>query len=182
MKSYHGLIIGEHHQVWAKDGQSYELLPARSQALCNHSPDGFCWGYNGSGPAQLALAILIDFTGDEAWALKHYQQFKGDKIATFHIDRPFTLSGDEIGQWVQRTNEFAQALGRTIRLRTIYCPKCGAYSQGNLPSVAALPVHFTASAPDTEMLLAESLSQEGVCAASEQLVETQPASRELAPP
>ncbi len=28
--------------------------------LANHSPDGFSWGYGGSGPAQLALAILAD--------------------------------------------------------------------------------------------------------------------------
>jgi len=28
--------------------------------LMNHSPDGFNWGYGGSGPAQLALAILAD--------------------------------------------------------------------------------------------------------------------------
>lgn len=28
--------------------------------LFNHSPDGFAWGYGGSGPAQLALAILAD--------------------------------------------------------------------------------------------------------------------------
>jgi len=29
--------------------------------LWNHSPDGFEWGYGGSGPAQLALAIYQDF-------------------------------------------------------------------------------------------------------------------------
>jgi hypothetical protein len=28
--------------------------------LFNHSPTGFEWGYSGSGPAQLALAILVD--------------------------------------------------------------------------------------------------------------------------
>ena len=28
--------------------------------LWNHSPTGFEWGYGGSGPAQLALAILAD--------------------------------------------------------------------------------------------------------------------------
>lgn len=26
--------------------------------LQRYSPDGFCWGYSGSGPSQLALAIL----------------------------------------------------------------------------------------------------------------------------
>ena len=49
--------------------------------LRNHSPTGFAWAYAGSGPAQLALAILADATGDDATALRHYQQFKFDKIA-----------------------------------------------------------------------------------------------------
>src|SRR5204863_5783137 len=35
------------------------LRPGRSQRVINHSPDGFAWGYGGSGPAQLALAILL---------------------------------------------------------------------------------------------------------------------------
>ena len=42
----------------------------------NHSPTGFAWGYSGSGPAQLALALLIDATGDQDIALQHYQDFK----------------------------------------------------------------------------------------------------------
>ena len=37
------------------------LDPFPSQAVRNHSPTGFAWGYGGSGPAQLALAILIDW-------------------------------------------------------------------------------------------------------------------------
>ncbi|MCK4554525.1 hypothetical protein KAU19_06245, partial [Candidatus Parcubacteria bacterium] len=43
--------------VWL-DG--YQLSPKKSQLVINHSPDGFAWGYGGSGPAQLALAILIE--------------------------------------------------------------------------------------------------------------------------
>jgi hypothetical protein len=31
--------------------------------LWNHSPTGFEWGYGGSGPAQLALALLADHLG-----------------------------------------------------------------------------------------------------------------------
>ena len=41
-----------------------------------HSPTGFAWGYGGSGPAQLALALLLDATGSELLALRHYQKFK----------------------------------------------------------------------------------------------------------
>lgn len=35
-------------------------LPPRND-LFNHSPNGFEWGYGGSGPAQLALAILAHY-------------------------------------------------------------------------------------------------------------------------
>ncbi len=38
------------------------LRPLKSQQILNHSPDGFAWGYSGSGPAQLALAILLEYT------------------------------------------------------------------------------------------------------------------------
>jgi hypothetical protein len=44
--------------------------------LCNHSPTGFEWGYGGSGPAQLALALLADHLGNTERALTLYQAFK----------------------------------------------------------------------------------------------------------
>ncbi len=56
------------------------LRPERSQKVYNHSPDGFNWGYGGSGPAQLALAILLKFT-DKDTALRLHQEFKWDVIA-----------------------------------------------------------------------------------------------------
>jgi len=40
------------------DGEARQL-PLRLD-LANHSPTGFEWGYGGSGPAQLALAIIAD--------------------------------------------------------------------------------------------------------------------------
>lgn len=49
--------------------------------LRNHSPTGFAWGYSGSGPAQLALAILTDATGEQELALRHYQDFKARFVA-----------------------------------------------------------------------------------------------------
>lgn len=43
--------------------------------LWNHSPTGFECGYGGSGPAQLALAILAHCCGDDL-AVKYHQAFK----------------------------------------------------------------------------------------------------------
>lgn len=59
-------------------------LPLRLD-LWSHSPTGFEFGYGGSGPAQLALAILADCCGDEA-AVEHHQGFKWAVIA--HITGP----------------------------------------------------------------------------------------------
>lgn len=56
------------------------LNPQKSQAIRNHSPDGFSWGYAGSGPAQLALAILLELYSEE-YAMQHYQEFKNNVIA-----------------------------------------------------------------------------------------------------
>jgi hypothetical protein len=51
-----------------------ELDPRRD--LANHSPTGFNWGYSGSGPAQLALAILADALQDDERALRLHQAYK----------------------------------------------------------------------------------------------------------
>lgn len=56
------------------------LDPEPSQRVWNHSPDGFAWGYGGSGPAQLALALLlVELDADEAVHL--HQVFKREFIA-----------------------------------------------------------------------------------------------------
>lgn len=41
-----------------------------------HSPDGFEWGYGGSGPADLALNILLKFGLDQEEAFRLHQDFK----------------------------------------------------------------------------------------------------------
>src|SRR5687767_12302156 len=57
------------------------LTPYRSQALRNHSPDGFNWGYGGSGPAQLALALLLAADIADDIALRLYQDFKWEYVS-----------------------------------------------------------------------------------------------------
>jgi hypothetical protein len=60
MKTYIGFRNDEGAQVVVRlaDGSLVELNPRNDWR--NHSPDGFEWGYGGSGPAQLALAIVGD--------------------------------------------------------------------------------------------------------------------------
>lgn len=48
-----------------EDGGERRPLNPRNE-LYNHSPNGFEWGYGGSGPAQLALAILADHLATKA--------------------------------------------------------------------------------------------------------------------
>lgn len=74
------------------------LDPTASQAVYNHSPDGFSWGYRGSGPAQLALAILLDVT-DAKRALELYQLFKEDIIAILDTEHDFTINLD-VQKWI----------------------------------------------------------------------------------
>ncbi len=88
--------------MWEGD-DAKPLDPKPSQALRNHSPDGFEWGYAGSGPAQLALAILLDYTGDAATALRHYQTFKAEIIAGLPRESgSWQISGAEIQRFLFR--------------------------------------------------------------------------------
>ncbi len=64
-------------EVWI-DGQP--VSAERSLKVSNHSPTGFSWGYPGSGPAQLALAILLRYL-PESEAVAFYQDFKFKFIA-----------------------------------------------------------------------------------------------------
>ena len=79
-----GLIRGtEESGVVLVDGKPLPLKP--SLAIENHSPTGFAWGYLGSGPAQLALALLLELT-DRPFAQTHYQQFKDAFVSRWHGD------------------------------------------------------------------------------------------------
>ncbi len=51
--------------------------------LRSHSPTGFEWGYAGSGPAQLALALAADVLRDDDRALLVYQRLKFELVGAF---------------------------------------------------------------------------------------------------
>lgn len=75
----------------------------RLEPIGEHSPDGFEWGYGGSGPAELALAILADHLDCEPPAAL-YQAFKAAVVANLN----------HFG-WQLRASEIAGWLGRNLR-------------------------------------------------------------------
>lgn len=82
--------------VWIIDGDgNSRALPMRTD-LSNHSPTGFEWGFGGSGPAQLALALLADAAGDDAIALRMHQRFKFAVIGRLARDKRWRLTQEEI--------------------------------------------------------------------------------------
>ena len=90
-----GHLIKDYDRVVARDGKV--INPAQSLRVVNHSPDGFSWGYPGSGPAQLALGILIvHFNGDVERAQAIYQDFKDLVIARLDMDSDFELTDEQV--------------------------------------------------------------------------------------
>jgi hypothetical protein len=112
----------------------------------NHSPDGFEWGYGGSGPAQLALALCVDALRREGkpWPVQRaqriYQHLKADVIASHHEEQ-WRLSWYDVTQYVERMEA---GLG-PLELATCdihsdekfpfseFCPKCLAAEQATCP-------------------------------------------------
>lgn len=79
--------------IGTRQGGSRALAPRHD--LRNHSPTGFNWGYGGSGPAQLALALLADVLGDDERALAVYQNFKWRVVARLD-NAGWELTDDEV--------------------------------------------------------------------------------------
>ena len=57
---------------------------------------GFEWTYEGESPQQLALAILVDYLGDNERAIRLSEPFMKQIVA--NLDNDWTLKSDEIDQ------------------------------------------------------------------------------------
>jgi hypothetical protein len=92
------------------------LSPRRSLKVRNHSPTGFSWGFGGSGPAQLALALLLDVVGRDE-AQRYYQAFKWEWVVNWPQDGPWEMCESEIRRWVgmmSRRNGVREEVGAAI--------------------------------------------------------------------
>jgi len=102
-----GLILGDidSRTVWfaQENGTATkQLFPTRSQKLYNHSPDGFNWGYGGSGSSQLALALMLYYLNDEQKALQWYQTFKWAIIAKLPQGADFQIKEQAVIDWINK--------------------------------------------------------------------------------
>ena len=89
---------GETRVTVTQGGQPSRDLPLHL-AIRNHSPTGFEWGYGGSGPAQLALALCIEVVGCDR-AERFYQFVKDRLVATIQEDA-WMMSGSRILEAVE---------------------------------------------------------------------------------
>lgn len=97
-------------RVVVDDGISARPLPH----VVWHSPDGFEWGYPGSGPADLALSILAHAAGERqsaaqakqfdpsacTRAVHFHQEFKREFIATLPRDSGWQMEAETVRAWL----------------------------------------------------------------------------------
>lgn len=96
---YAGFTDKKGNKVVTRDGRALALGP--SLKLWNHSPTGYEWGYGGSGPAQLALALLLDATGDKVLSVDLHQKFKAKIVSNFPRNGTWDLKRSQIMEWVK---------------------------------------------------------------------------------
>lgn len=87
-------------RMWP-DGEVKRLPLEPSLKVAYHSPTGFSWGYLGSGPSQLALALLLDATSVPETALAHYQEFKQAFIGGWPLDGEWVMFRSDILNWLR---------------------------------------------------------------------------------
>lgn len=95
------LRFGNHYDEVLVDGKP--LSPRRSQRLFNHSPDGFAWGYGGSGPSQLALALLLEAGADDETAVRLHHDFKFEHVGSWAHDGPGSVQvvDLDVAVWIE---------------------------------------------------------------------------------
>jgi hypothetical protein len=78
------------------DGKEHPL-----RHYVRHSPDGFAWGYGGSGPTELARCILIDATGVMDPGHDVVLDFRRDIIERLDKGVGFSLPRAGVSAWLR---------------------------------------------------------------------------------
>jgi hypothetical protein len=123
--------------------------------VVNHSPTGFAWGYAGSGPAQLALAILADYFGCAHAARALHQLFKFAAISGIQ-EKHWSMTGRDIAHvfeklcrdhpWLDRLTLFED--GPMMQVVDKYTERSGEFGR-----LAAVIPHDQSEANDELVLI-----------------------------
>lgn len=98
MKTYRGTFIpgiAKHVVEVQENGESHPL-----RHHLQHSPNGFNWGYSGSGPSELARSVLIDHLGVDEVDPRVAQRFKEEFVATWPMNGGWELKTETIAAWL----------------------------------------------------------------------------------
>ena len=100
MKTYHGKRLAgttDPGPVSITENGTTKPLAVRNE-LVRHSTE-LSWGYFGSGPAQLAFALLMDVVNVPVDAGRLYRAFRDEIISA--LDDEWTLTERDIGDWIR---------------------------------------------------------------------------------
>lgn len=98
MAMYEGYKADRFEWFVQKNGSRFRV--GVSQKIQNLSTDGFSWGYIGSGPSQLSLALLVDTGLETSRALLLHNLFLWRVVSGWDIDGGWKITTEEICQWV----------------------------------------------------------------------------------
>jgi hypothetical protein len=96
--AYLGAIEGGVSRLWWQPPGGLPRVPI--PALRERSPDGPAWGYEGSGPADAAKAILLHATASEQIAEAHHRLFMHAFLRPVDQLRPLTIPAREVRDWL----------------------------------------------------------------------------------
>lgn len=108
IRYYWGMATANSYKGYAnRDGPAGSLVTVVTSNgetplphLMQHSPDGFAWGYSGSGPSDLARSIIGHATNNPNPEPALYQKFKGQLVAHMPKDDDWVLPRSIVDQWL----------------------------------------------------------------------------------
>ncbi len=130
-----------------RQGGLFTALPQ----IVYHSPDGFNWGYTGSGPADLALSILAHAIGERQTpeqaavfdpdgcprAMRLHQEFKREFIAPLATEpgTSWEIGGEKVLAWINAQEGKLGQLTGSIRLPHVTVDLSDPTNDGNAHAI-----------------------------------------------